>query len=425
MSHLKIIVICLMVLVSAANSQNSWQRHAGGPVVPVWAGNINDPSSYKYTYEPSVLYDSTASMYKMWFVYQAYGFGVSWSIGHAVSYDGVNWFVYSKNPVLGVGHPGAFDRDGVVAPCVIRVANTYIMYYQGYYGSPAVWQVGVATSTDGTSWTKYSGNPVLTVRLGTFESVAVGASKVVFDESQYLMFYSGFNGTVYEIGLATSTDGFAWTRNLQNPVLRRGVIGSWDQASVTTNAIFVKQGIYYLFYGGGPFAPIGYATSTNGVEWTKYIGNPVFSAGSPGSWDASRVEYGTMVLQGNVLKYWYSGFGYSSALGQDVWQIGHATSNFVTSAQEIRRPTPTTYLLEQSSPNPFNPETEIRFSIPTNEFVVVKVFDGLGKELQTLMSEQKPAGSYTLRWKPESAASGVYYYRMTVGSFIGTKKWFS
>ena len=80
------------------------------------------------------------------------------------------------------------------------------------------------------------------------------------------------------------------------------------------------------------------------------------------------------------------------------------------------------YLLGQNYPNPFNPETTISFSVPTESFVSLKVFDSLGREVATLLHEQFPAGTYARQWDAAGLASGAYFYRWQAGSFIETKK---
>ncbi|MBP9583389.1 MAG: carboxypeptidase regulatory-like domain-containing protein, partial [Ignavibacterium sp.] len=85
--------------------------------------------------------------------------------------------------------------------------------------------------------------------------------------------------------------------------------------------------------------------------------------------------------------------------------------------------------LEQNFPNPFNPTTLIRYSVPNvistegrNLNVILKVFDVLGNEVATLVNEIKPAGNYNVEFNAKNLSSGVYFYQLKAGSLIQTKK---
>jgi hypothetical protein len=86
------------------------------------------------------------------------------------------------------------------------------------------------------------------------------------------------------------------------------------------------------------------------------------------------------------------------------------------------RAIPAGIVLQQCYPNPFNPSTNISFSLPTRSFVALKVFDLLGREVAILVSEEISAGSYSKQWNAANMSSGIYFYRLQVGSFIETKK---
>jgi hypothetical protein len=86
---------------------------------------------------------------------------------------------------------------------------------------------------------------------------------------------------------------------------------------------------------------------------------------------------------------------------------------------------PKEFTLAQNYPNPFNPATTIEFSVPKNEFVSLKLYDLLGKEVSTLVSENLNAGVYRKRFDAgqyASSSSGVYFYKLSAGSFVGVKK---
>ncbi len=83
---------------------------------------------------------------------------------------------------------------------------------------------------------------------------------------------------------------------------------------------------------------------------------------------------------------------------------------------------PNNFTLSQNFPNPFNPSTTISFDIPKSEFVTLKVFDILGKEVTTLINEEMIAGNYTKTWDAKNLSSGVYFYKLQAGKFTETKK---
>ncbi len=83
---------------------------------------------------------------------------------------------------------------------------------------------------------------------------------------------------------------------------------------------------------------------------------------------------------------------------------------------------PQTYSLKQNYPNPFNPSTTIRFTLPKEEFVTLKVYNMLGQEIRTLVNEIRQAGEYGAAFDAVNLPSGVYLYRLSAGSYLDTKK---
>ena len=80
------------------------------------------------------------------------------------------------------------------------------------------------------------------------------------------------------------------------------------------------------------------------------------------------------------------------------------------------------FLLHQNYPNPFNPSTTIAFSLPTSEYVTLKVLDLLGQEVETLSEGRREAGEYKVNWNSGDLPSGVYFYRLQAGDFVKIKK---
>ncbi|MCK4656520.1 MAG: T9SS type A sorting domain-containing protein, partial [candidate division Zixibacteria bacterium] len=88
---------------------------------------------------------------------------------------------------------------------------------------------------------------------------------------------------------------------------------------------------------------------------------------------------------------------------------------------------PSTYLLHQNSPNPFNPSTSIAFELPDADHVKLAVYNILGQKVITLVDEYLGQGSHSVRWdggdsRGNSVSSGIYFYRLQTDEFIDTKR---
>ena len=113
----------------------------------------------------------------------------------------------------------------------------------------------------------------------------------------------------------------------------------------------------------------------------------------------------------------------------DQWNFG---ANFPVSVVDIPvtvedETLPSQFQLSQNYPNPFNPNTKIKYSIPQSSNVVIKVFDILGYEIESLINEQKPPGEYEVEFNStglnhQSLPSGIYFYRIQAGNYVETKK---
>jgi parallel beta-helix repeat protein len=116
-----------------------------------------------------------------------------------------------------------------------------------------------------------------------------------------------------------------------------------------------------------------------------------------------------------------------SLTATDDWNTsGFAFLELITDVEKENDQIPNEYSLHQNYPNPFNPSTTITFSIPNEDLVSLKVFNSLGEEVADLLNETKPMGNYSVTFDASSATggltSGVYFYKISAGSFIQTKK---
>jgi len=104
------------------------------------------------------------------------------------------------------------------------------------------------------------------------------------------------------------------------------------------------------------------------------------------------------------------------------WYIDYLFFGPLSDVEDEHTNIPNTFYLNQNYPNPFNPSTKIKYAVPQNSNVVIKVLDILGNEIETLVNEEKPTGTYEITWYAENLPSGVYFYQLKAGSFVETKK---
>ena len=168
------------------------------------------------------------------------------------------------------------DSEGVEDPSVIRVGSKWVMYYTGYAedGSPpAIYRV---ESNDGRTWARPAEPaPVLSAGTpGSWDASGVFGADVLYDPADlsapYRMYYSGISAGAHAIGYATSSDGLTWTKH-GDPVLRPGPPGSRDGFAVAHPSVLKDGGLFKMWYEGddSTVKAIGYATSVDGVAWKR------------------------------------------------------------------------------------------------------------------------------------------------------------
>jgi hypothetical protein len=107
----------------------------------------------------------------------------------------------------------------------------------------------------------------------------------------------------------------------------------------------------------------------------------------------------------------------------DKWQYnGTLPSITVTGVEEVGGTLPEGFALQQNFPNPFNPSTTIEFTLPASGFTSLRVYDLLGREVMTLVNEQKAAGTYRATFTATQLPSGTYFYALKAGTFSDVRK---
>jgi predicted GH43/DUF377 family glycosyl hydrolase len=229
------------------------------------------------------------------------------SIALFESEDGMHWG--EPQVVLGP-NPGTPWEQDINRPAVVKRADGYHLWYTGQARGHSA--IGYATSPDGRAWKRMSGDPVLSADK-PWEKVAVMCPDVIWDERTKLfrMWYSG--GEQYEpdaIGYATSPDGVHWTKAPSNPVFGPGAEKVFDQARVTGCQVLQRGGWHYMFYIGFrdiDHAQIGLARSRDGVTgWQRHPANPIVRPGQD-AWDHDACYKPYAIFDGKKWLLWYNG----------------------------------------------------------------------------------------------------------------------
>ena len=215
--------------------------------------------------EPSVIYDPDARLWKMWYKAGSLtGAGTLDAVGYATSTDGLTWTKHAGNPIYGNGVGG--ESAEVTQPRVYDFDGTFYMYYQ-VTGSPN--GLILATSTDGLTWTRIG-------EVLPFGSLESSGNNYVWREAadEWYMLIEAYNGTIWQIYLATSTNGTSFAfANSGNPlttlqVATGGMYGGPRMADPQK-----IDGLYHLWYhaasGSGTLPTNIYrSTSANLITWT-------------------------------------------------------------------------------------------------------------------------------------------------------------
>jgi predicted GH43/DUF377 family glycosyl hydrolase len=260
----------------AATAQTEWVEHPDNPVI-----GPGEPGAWDGQGHSAGTVLSDGERYHMWMAGR--NEDGNNAIGHATSNDGVVWEMDPANPVLSRGADGEWDDDFLFAPVVLYDGTQFRMWYGG--GDGSVQQVGYATSPDGTTWTKYAGNPVMGVApSGSEDDWIVRAGSVLLEDVTYRMWFFGASNSTntFHIGYAESPDGLQWTKH-SAPALEPDVIpGSWEENVVANPFVAFDGERYHMWYPAGLDRQppngrvyIGYAFSHDGIEWTKHRFNPV------------------------------------------------------------------------------------------------------------------------------------------------------
>jgi hypothetical protein len=336
----------------------------------------------------------------------------NWGEGFYI-FDGANWQIFNSN-----NSPMPSNE----LQCISVDMNNNIWIGINGYG---------AMKYDGFNWTLFDHNNAFN---GIWDLNFIRA-----DSSGIIWFGSEYDGLY-------SYDGINWTKE--------GVGIFADSISLSSFAL--DRNLNALFAGNILYVASGFLAQFDGLNWSY------FDSSSIGY--STRFSYNTLTVDSNNHKFIGSAIGllkfddniwtlfssYNSPIPYNIFTVGTTDkhNNKIYGLRANRPPHPTgyagliffnedsvvvtsvndnifeinSYKLYQNYPNPFNPHTVISFQIPVAGKVTIKLFDILGREIETIIDEERTAGIHSINFNGNYLASGIYFYSISVNDFHQSKK---
>jgi Secretion system C-terminal sorting domain len=348
-------------------------------------------------------------------VYRSSNNGSSFTATTLNSYDITSIAVSGNNVFAGTESNGIYrstDNGGtftqVLMPAysgeyyiTISGSNIYAGMY--YMSGGAIY----LSTNNGTNWTLLSqvSSPV--------KCLAINGSNIIAG-TMAGVFYSTNNGVTFTQSSLNNVNvwSIAIYNNSSNIFAGTGGSGvylstnngiTWSQ--LTLNAERVNS---LIVSNSQVFAGTSDAPSTAG-SFYKYTGS---------SWTPRNEGLPTMYFGINSLlvanNYVF--------MGTQSYGLCRRIASEVIGIQNISTEIPSAYSLSQNYPNPFNPSTVVRFSLPVVGLTTLKVYDMMGREVQTLVNERLQAGTYEATFDGSQLSSGMYFYRLQTNGFTETKR---
>lgn len=227
-------------------------------------------------------------------------------IGYAESSDGYHWTA-RPDVVLGPSADDVTEFVEVTRPFVLVDGDSLTMWYAAH-GKASV-AIARASSVDGVKWHRHG---IVLAPKEPWEKAALMCPSVLKDHrGTYHMWYSG-GGRVEPdaVGYAQSSDGINWKRVSPSPVIRADTNSSWERDRVAGAHVFRDKGWLYAAYVGFgrglEDSSIGIARSSDGINWERHAGNPVITHGKPGDFDSINVYKPFVVVDGDNWRMWFN-----------------------------------------------------------------------------------------------------------------------
>ncbi len=417
-------LLVLLAMLFAMNASGQWVQ-ISNPGTYTMSLAISGANLFAGTYDNYISPHGAVSI--------STNYGTSWSqtalndnIVYSLLVSGPNLFAGVYGGVyLSTNNGSSWTavNNGISNYYITNLAISGTNLFAGGYQPGLVCEIFLSTNS-GTNWTSVSsGLPYSHVN-----TIAVSGTNI----------FAGFS---YDSGIRLTTNyGTNWI------AVNNGLTGlTVKSIAVIGTKLFATSFNYSNNSGCGVFMSIN-----NGTNWTSVNNNlpnlkvntlaisgtyliagcdsgVYISSNYGGNWSNINLgfPYGTSV----AMLYTTNNYLFATTTTQLNNNLWRRPISEILGVNNINTQSPSKYSLSQNYPNPFNPVTIIRFSIPAvdsrlrgNDRVLLKVYDILGKEVQTLVNESLQPGTYETSFDGSSLTSGVYFYKLITNEFTETKK---
>lgn len=411
-----------MVAAYSTNNGVSWSSRVtiqSGSVDKNFASTDDAPSSAYYGRSYAVWSNFALGSPPIVFSYTTNG-GVSW------------------NGVTQINAPPGGHYSQGVDICVGPTGQVYVCWAAPSTGTLTEDYCGFARSTNGgTSWTvaenAYDMNGIRAATFNGWNFRVNGFTRIGIDRSG-----GSRNGWIYVVAseknlspagsdadviMHKSTDqGATWSAGIrvnQDP-LNNGKVQFFPAIRVDETG-----GINICYYDNRNYPSVGDSCETymsqsidGGTTWTDIkVSDHAWKVKGEINLGSYGGDYiGISSGNNKVFPFWFD----DKTGSMQAWTctVTLSTVGINGNNNEI----PSSYELKQNFPNPFNPNTSISFSLPKESSVKLEVFDITGKNIATLVDETKAAGNYSYDFNASDLSSGIYFYKLTAGGFVSTRK---
>ncbi|HMR41955.1 MAG TPA: T9SS type A sorting domain-containing protein [Ignavibacteria bacterium] len=322
--------------------------------------------------------------------------------------------------------------------------NSYLSVNMNTIGDPAGGVLSVTDHLFQDPVPSYAQVEIATNTTATTQDGSIYTPNIIAPDAWFTVSYTGNdkNGYAnYNLSIDVSTYISVLDISKLYIMKRSDLTGSWECVNTTiSGGLLTANGLTYFsdFGVGGdtltnplPVELESFVSVINGsnvdLKWST--SSELNNAGFDIERSANNVWSKVGNVKGNGTSSIINNYFYSDrnlATGSYSYRLKQIDFNgnfkYYNLNNDVNIGAPDKYELSQNYPNPFNPETKISFNLPQDSKVSLKVFDMTGREVSELVNDFKPAGYYSVNFNATSLSSGVYYYSISAGSFISTKK---